>query len=193
MQAGKLLLTDIERYSAVPQSELRIMQAAADIHRRYGHGALPNHIISKADAVSDVLEVALMLQQVGLLQDGETLHVNIIPLFETIEDLRGGAAIMDALFSIPWYRKLLASRNSTQEVMLGYSDSNKDGGYLTANWELYKAEVELVKVFEKHGIELRLFHGRGGTVGRGGGPSYDAILGATARQRERPDPHHRAG
>ncbi|BCK86410.1 phosphoenolpyruvate carboxylase [Sideroxyarcus emersonii] len=176
LQAGKLLLTDIERYSAVPQSELRIMQAAADIHRRYGHGALPNHIISKADAVSDVLEVALMLQQVGLLQDGETLHVNIIPLFETIEDLRGGAAIMDALFSIPWYRKLLASRNSTQEVMLGYSDSNKDGGYLTANWELYKAEVELVKVFEKHGIELRLFHGRGGTVGRGGGPSYDAIL-----------------
>ena len=176
LQSGKLLLADIERYSAVPQSELRIMQAAADIHRRYGHGALPNHIISKADAVSDVLEVALMLQQVGLLQDAETLHVNIIPLFETIEDLRGGAAIMDELFSIPWYRKLLASRNNTQEVMLGYSDSNKDGGYLTANWELYKAEVELVKVFEKHGIELRLFHGRGGTVGRGGGPSYDAIL-----------------
>ncbi|OIR16770.1 phosphoenolpyruvate carboxylase [mine drainage metagenome] len=176
LQSGKLLLTDIERYSAVPQSELRIMQAAADIHRRYGHGALPNHIISKADAVSDVLEVALILQQVDLLQDAKTLHVNIIPLFETIEDLRGGAAIMDELFSIPWYRKLLASRNNTQEVMLGYSDSNKDGGYLTANWELYKAEVELVKVFEKHGIELRLFHGRGGTVGRGGGPSYDAIL-----------------
>ena len=176
LQSGKLLLADIERYSAVPQSELRIMQAAADIHRRYGHGALPNHIISKADAVSDVLEVALILQQVDLLQDAKTLHVNIIPLFETIEDLRGGAAIMDELFSIPWYRKLLASRNNTQEVMLGYSDSNKDGGYLTANWELYKAEVELVKVFEKHGIELRLFHGRGGTVGRGGGPSYDAIL-----------------
>ena len=176
LQANKILLTDIERYSDVPQSELRIMQAAADIHRRYGQGALPNHIISKADAVSDMLEVALMLQQVGLLEGSDTLHVNVIPLFETIEDLRGGAAIMDDLFSIPWYRKLLASRGNTQEVMLGYSDSNKDGGYLTANWELYKAEVELVKVFEKHGVELRLFHGRGGTVGRGGGPSYDAIL-----------------
>ncbi|MCK9202168.1 MAG: phosphoenolpyruvate carboxylase [Gallionella sp.] len=176
LQAGKLLLTDIGRYSAVPQSELRIMQAAAEVHKRFGQGALPNHIISKTDAVSDMLELALMLQQVGLLEGADKLHVNIIPLFETIEDLRGGATIMDELFSISWYRKLLKSRNDTQEVMLGYSDSNKDGGYLTANWELYKAELELVQVFEKHGIELRLFHGRGGTVGRGGGPSYDAIL-----------------
>jgi phosphoenolpyruvate carboxylase len=176
LQAGKVMLTDIGRYTDVPQSELRIMQAAAEIHRRFGRDALPNHIISKTDAVSDMLEVALMLQQVGLLEGSDTLHVNIIPLFETIEDLRGGGKIMDELFSLPWYRKLLKSRGDTQEVMLGYSDSNKDGGYLTANWELYKAELELVKVFEKHGIELRLFHGRGGTVGRGGGPSYDAIL-----------------
>ena len=176
LQAAKPLLADIERYSDVPQSELRIMQAAAEIHKRFGQGALPNHIISKTDAVSDMLELALMLQQVGLLEGADKLHVNIIPLFETIEDLRGGATIMDELFSIPWYRKLLKSRNDTQEVMLGYSDSNKDGGYLTANWELYKAELELVEVFEKHGIEMRLFHGRGGTVGRGGGPSYDAIL-----------------
>ncbi|MBU1424499.1 MAG: phosphoenolpyruvate carboxylase [Gammaproteobacteria bacterium] len=176
LQTGKVLMTDLGRYSAIPQSELRIMQTAADIHRRFGHAALPNHIISKTDAVSDMLELALMLQQTGLLQGNDTLHVNIIPLFETIEDLRGCAVIMDELFALPWYRKLLTSRGDTQEVMLGYSDSNKDGGYLTANWELYKAELELVKVFEKHGIELRLFHGRGGTVGRGGGPSYDAIL-----------------
>ncbi len=176
LQKAACLLTDIKHYSDATQEELRIMQTAAEIHKRYGRAALPNHIISKTDAVSDMLELALMLQQVGLLQGSDTLHVNIIPLFETIEDLRGCATIMDELFAIPWYRQLLLSRGDTQEVMLGYSDSNKDGGYLTANWELYKAEVELVKVFEKHGIELRLFHGRGGTVGRGGGPSYDAIL-----------------
>ncbi|OGS91047.1 MAG: phosphoenolpyruvate carboxylase [Gallionellales bacterium GWA2_60_18] len=176
LQDGSPLFGDIEQYTPVAQTELRIMQAAAEIHRRFGRSALPNHIISKTDAVSDLLEVALMLQQVGLLEGSDTLHVNIIPLFETIEDLRGCGAIMDELFSLPWYRKLLKSRKDTQEVMLGYSDSNKDGGYLTANWELYKAEMALVEVFERHGVELRLFHGRGGTVGRGGGPSYDAIL-----------------
>ncbi|MDD2914377.1 MAG: phosphoenolpyruvate carboxylase [Gallionella sp.] len=178
LQTGKPLLAELGQYSEVVQSELRIMQAAADIHQRFGHAALPNHIISKTDAVSDMLELALMLQQVKLLDSNDTpaLHVNIIPLFETIEDLRGCGVIMDELFSIPWYRNLLKSRGDTQEVMLGYSDSNKDGGYITANWELYKAEVVLVQVFEKHGVELRLFHGRGGTVGRGGGPSYDAIL-----------------
>jgi phosphoenolpyruvate carboxylase len=177
LQDGKPLLGDMDRYGAVAQSELRIMQAAAQIHQRFGRDALPNHIISKTDSVSDMLELALMLQQVNLLESGtHQLHVNIIPLFETIEDLRGCGKIMDELFAIPYYRKLLSGRGNTQEVMLGYSDSNKDGGYLTANWELYKAEVELVKVFARHGIELRLFHGRGGTVGRGGGPSYDAIL-----------------
>ncbi len=178
LQSGKVLLGDMKQYSDVAKSELLIMQAAAQIHQRFGRAALPNHIISKTDAVSDMLELALMLQQAGLLEGGKDpmLHVNIIPLFETIEDLRGCGTIMDELFSIPYYRKLLSSRGNTQEVMLGYSDSNKDGGYLTANWELYKAELELVKVFAKHRIELRLFHGRGGTVGRGGGPSYDAIL-----------------
>ncbi|HEX7455030.1 MAG TPA: phosphoenolpyruvate carboxylase [Gallionella sp.] len=178
LQAGKPLIVDLEHYSDVVQSELRIMQAAAEIHQRFGRAALPNHIISKADAVSDMLELALMLQQVDLLEGGDEpqLHVNIIPLFETIEDLRSCGPIMDELFATPYYRQLLARRGNTQEVMLGYSDSNKDGGYITANWELYKAELELVKVFAKYDIELRLFHGRGGTVGRGGGPSYEAIL-----------------
>ena len=166
---------DLKKFSNAVQSELRIMQTAADIHHRFGHAALPNYIISMTKSASDILEVALMLQQVDLL-DNNVLHINIAPLFETIADLRGCGIIMDALFSIPYYRELLKSRGNVQEVMLGYSDSNKDGGYLTANWELYKAELELVQVFEKHNVELRLFHGRGGTVGRGGGPSYQAIL-----------------
>ncbi len=174
--AGRSVAAEMERFSHTVQGELRLMHAAANIHRRFGRAALPNYIISKTDGVSDMLEVALMLQQYGLLDATPSLHINIIPLFETIADLRGCGTIMDELFSIPYYRALLNSRGNTQEVMLGYSDSNKDGGYLTANWELYKAEIELVKVFEKHGVELRLFHGRGGTVGRGGGPSYEAIL-----------------
>ena len=172
------LLSPYLDYSELSQSEIRILQTAAEIHRRFGREALPNYIISKTDGASDVLEVALMLKEVGLLQPGESpiLHVNIIPLFETITDLRDCGIIMDDLFSLPYYRKLLDSRGNVQEVMLGYSDSNKDGGFLAANWELYKAEIELTKVFAKHRIELRLFHGRGGTVGRGGGPSYQAIL-----------------
>jgi phosphoenolpyruvate carboxylase len=106
--------------------------------------------------------------------------MNIVPLFETITDLRNSSKVMHALFSNSFYRKLLTSRDNIQEVMLGYSDSNKDGGFLTANWEIYQAEKQLVKVFEAHGVKLRIFHGRGGTVGRGGGPSYEAILAQPA-------------
>ncbi|HET9663588.1 MAG TPA: phosphoenolpyruvate carboxylase, partial [Burkholderiales bacterium] len=165
-------------YSAETRSELAILDAASQIHARYGQQALPNYVISKTEGVSDVLEVALLSKECGLLVPGEQprLAINIVPLFEMIGDLRRCAEIMDALLGLPGYRTLLASRDNLQEVMLGYSDSNKDGGFLTSNWELYKAEVELVKVFRKHGLPLKLFHGRGGTVGRGGGPSYQAIL-----------------
>jgi phosphoenolpyruvate carboxylase len=178
IQSPRPLASPHITYSDDTAEELRIYRAAADIHRRFGRDAMPNHIISKTASVSDLLEVALQFKEVGLLEPGAQpkLHMNIVPLFETIADLRGGAAIMDQLFSLPYYMQLLASRGRTQEVMLGYSDSNKDGGFLTANWELHKAEVELVKVFAKHHIELRLFHGRGGSVGRGGGPSYFGIL-----------------
>ena len=178
LKLPRLLRSPYLAYSEEVGKELAILDTAAEMHRRYGAEALPNYIISKADGVSDLLEVALLLKEVGLLQPGEAprLDVNIIPLFETITDLQGCGAIMDRLFSVPCYRALLASRGNVQEVMLGYSDSNKDGGFLTANWELYKAEVELVKVFARHKVKLRLFHGRGGTVGRGGGPSYQAVL-----------------
>jgi phosphoenolpyruvate carboxylase len=121
--------------------------------------------------------VALLLREAGLYRPaGATLQLDIIPLFETITDLRRAAAAMDELMSIDVYARMLASRGRVQEVMLGYSDSNKDGGYLTSRWELFKAQVALVETFRRHGVRLRMFHGRGGSVGRGGGPSYEAIL-----------------
>jgi phosphoenolpyruvate carboxylase len=165
-------------YTDATRSELAIFETAAVIHARYGADALPNYVISRTTGVSDVLEVALLFKEAGLLLPGATpsLAVNIVPLFETIADLRGCGAVMDRLLALPPYRALISKGGALQEVMLGYSDSNKDGGYLTSNWELYKAEVALVKVFARHKLPLRLFHGRGGTVGRGGGPSYQAIL-----------------
>jgi phosphoenolpyruvate carboxylase len=165
-------------YSAPAQAELGIFDAAYEIQQRYGADALPNYIISQTNDASDVLEVALLAKEAGLLRPGDAprMTINIIPLFETINDLRGCARILDELLRLPLYRALLASRGDTQEVMLGYSDSNKDGGFVTSNWELYKAEVALVQTAARHGVRLRLFHGRGGSVGRGGGPSYQAIL-----------------
>ena len=165
------------RYSDETTSELEIVRTAAEMQRRYGPGCIPNYIISKTDGVSDLLEVGVLLKEAGLLLPLEgRLDVNIIPLFETIDDLRNSGTIVERLFRIPLYLRLLGSRGGAQEVMLGYSDSNKDGGFLTSGWELYKAETGLVQVFRRHGVQLRLFHGRGGSVGRGGGPSYQAIL-----------------
>jgi phosphoenolpyruvate carboxylase len=164
-------------YSKETQSELAIYRAACAAQQRYGKGAVPNCIISKADGVSDMLELALLLKESGLLHpDQGRLDVNIIPLFETIGDLQNSAPVMDRLFGLPVYARLLKSRGNAQEVMLGYSDSNKDGGFLTSGWELYKAELQLVEIFASHQVRLRLFHGRGGSVGRGGGPSFQAIL-----------------
>ena len=164
-------------YSAETTSELEILRAAAEVQQQYGKEALSNYIISKSDGVSDILEVALLLKEAGLLRPREgELDVNIIPLFETIADLRNCSGVMYELLELPEYQRFLEHRGRTQEVMLGYSDSNKDGGYLTSGWELYKAEIALIEVFRRRGVKLRLFHGRGGSVGRGGGPSYQAIL-----------------
>ena len=164
-------------YSAETRSELDILKTAARMHTLYGAACIPNYVISKCDGVSDVLEVVVLLREVGLYRATDAhLGCNVIPLFETIADLRNAAGAMDALLSIPVYSRMLASRGKAQEVMLGYSDSNKDGGYLTSRWELFKAQTELVETFRRHGIRMRLFHGRGGSVGRGGGPTYEAIL-----------------
>ncbi|WP_066567594.1 phosphoenolpyruvate carboxylase [Snodgrassella sp. CFCC 13594] len=170
-------------YTEDTQKELAIFQAAADIKNRFGETAIRQSIISNAEQVSDVLAVALLLKETGLLsvQHGQPAsRLNIVPLFETIEALQNCIGVMDALFNLPWYRTLLQSRDHLQEIMLGYSDSNKDGGYVTSQWSLYQAEAALVDLYQRHGLRLRLFHGRGGSVGRGGGPSFDAILAQPA-------------
>ncbi|MGY1633851.1 phosphoenolpyruvate carboxylase [Geodermatophilus sp. SYSU D01186] len=165
--------------SETARGELDVLIAAAEQVGKLGPRAIPNYVISMCESVSDVLEVAVLLKEVGLLdpdgEDGPTCPVGISPLFETIGDLQHAAQTVSAVLEQPLYRALLANRGDVQEVMLGYSDSNKDGGYLAANWALYRAELALVEVARREGIRLRLFHGRGGTVGRGGGPSYDAI------------------
>ncbi|MFZ5558919.1 MAG: phosphoenolpyruvate carboxylase [Pseudomonadota bacterium] len=177
LTGARLLSSPFAAYSDTVRSELAILRAAAEVQERLGTVAVPNYVVSKADEVSDLLEVAVLLKEVGLVQPGEApeSRLNLIPLFETIGDLRRCGDVMDAAFSLPAYRSMVRSRGDVQEVMLGYSDSNKDGGFLTSNWELYKAQRTLVEVFHRHGVRLRLFHGRGGTVGRGGGPSYQAI------------------
>ncbi|QBB70878.1 phosphoenolpyruvate carboxylase [Pseudolysobacter antarcticus] len=165
-------------YSERTLSELAILRVAASIHARYGAEALPHYVISKAASLSDLLEVGVLAKEVGLLKPGAQpqLAIDIIPLFETISDLHACDTIMAEAFAHPLYRDWLRSRGDAQEIMLGYSDSNKDGGYLTANWVLYQAQQRLMQLCNAQKIRMRLFHGRGGAVGRGGGSSYEAIL-----------------
>ena len=168
--------------SDLADSELAILRQAADTLRTFGPNSIENYIISKCESVSDVLEVAVLFREVGLLRSTATsaspteLAIGIVPLFETIADLQGAAAVVDALWSHPRYAEWLDHRERLQEVMLGYSDSNKDGGYMASNWALYRCQEDLVEVAQRHRVKLRLFHGRGGTVGRGGGSSYHAIM-----------------
>lgn len=173
------LIRDGAALSELAAKELGIVRAAARAVSVFGPQAVPNYIISMCQSVSDMLEAAILLKEAGLLDvSGEVPYapVGIVPLFETIDDLQRGSSILEAALDLPLYRAMVTARGDSQEVMLGYSDSNKDGGYLAANWALYRAELDLVESARKTGIRLRLFHGRGGTVGRGGGPSYDAIL-----------------
>ena len=173
----RLLVSPYAEYSDEARSELGVLRAARDIRGRYGLRAIRNYIISHTETVSDLLEVLLLQKETGLLRpQANECDVMVIPLFETIPDLQRAGDIMGDFMALPMVRKLIAQHGDLQEVMLGYSDSNKDGGFMTSNWELYQAELKLVKVFAGANVKLRLFHGRGGTVGRGGGPSYNAIL-----------------
>ena len=171
-------------YSERCQGELAIFEAARESLQRFGRESIRHYIISHTETVSDLLEVQLLFKEVGLLRgllDGEAVSdLIVVPLFETIGDLREAPLIMGEFYALPGVAALVKRSGAEQDVMLGYSDSNKDGGVFTSNWELYRAEIALVGLFDqlkaRHGITLRLFHGRGGTVGRGGGPSYQAIL-----------------
>ena len=171
-------------YGSLTRDELAIFDTARVMLERFGRQAIRHYIISHTEAVSDLLEVLLLQKEVGLLRgtlDGECANdLIVVPLFETIEDLRNAAPIMRAFYALPGIAELVQRSGAEQDIMLGYSDSNKDGGIFTSNWELYRAEIALVDLFDElansHNIQLRMFHGRGGTVGRGGGPSYQAIL-----------------
>jgi phosphoenolpyruvate carboxylase len=173
-----------DAYGEASLKELAIFETAAAMLRTYGRDALRHCIISHTESLSDLLEVLVLLKEAGLvrgtLEDGATTALIVSPLFETIGDLRSAATIMRDYYAVPGIAAMMQRSGAEQDVMIGYSDSNKDGGAFTSNWELYCAEIALVALFaelgESHAITLRLFHGRGGTVGRGGGPSYQAIL-----------------
>lgn len=156
------------------EKELAIFAAARELKDKLGEEVIKQHIISHSEAVSDLLELALLLKEVGLV-DAERARVQIVPLFETIEDLDNAPATMRQYLQLDLAKSWIAGNHHYQEIMLGYSDSNKDGGYLSSGWTLYKAQNELTQIGQEYGVKITFFHGRGGTVGRGGGPSYDAI------------------
>ncbi|WP_188054002.1 phosphoenolpyruvate carboxylase [Sphingosinithalassobacter sp. CS137] len=170
------LTSPYANYSDETASELAIVRAAAEAHARYGRRCITNYIVSMAESVSDLLEVHVLLKEAGLYVPGETpqAHVMAVPLFETVADLEAAPSIMEAWFALPEVAAISAARGH-QEVMIGYSDSNKDGGYLTSTWQLSRGSTALQPVFEKAGVSMQLFHGRGGAVGRGGGSAFAAI------------------
>ena len=176
----RILSATHAKKSALLQKELKIFQTARELKDKLGDAVIKQTIISHATSVSDLLELAVMHKEVGLI-DKEFARVQIVPLFETIEDLDNSYDTMKKYLSLPIAQKWIASNNNYQEIMLGYSDSNKDGGYLSSCWTLYKAQQQLTAIGDEFGVKITFFHGRGGTVGRGGGPTYEAITSQPLR------------
>ncbi len=174
---GRLLSSPFAAYSDETRGELRTLAAAAEVRRRHGPVAIRNYIVSNTQQVSDLLEVYILLKEVGLFHPGPKPAAEIFaePLFETIGDLRSAGETMKRYLGLPLIRSLHGDAGF-QEVMIGYSDSNKDGSFLTSIWELQKASRSLSAVVTDAGLRLQLFHGRGGAVGRGGGSSFEALL-----------------
>jgi phosphoenolpyruvate carboxylase len=177
LASPRLLRSPYRQYSEATQRELAIGDKAAELRRQFGAGAITNYVISRTESVSDFLETAVLMKESGLFTPGDQPRaaLRIIPLFETIADLRASTDIMRAWLELPLVRALLRAQDAVQEVMIGYSDSNKDGGYLTSNWEIRSGIARLTDLGKENGIGMRFFHGRGGAVGRGGGSSFDAI------------------
>jgi phosphoenolpyruvate carboxylase len=180
--AGRRPLTAAAtRPTAATGEVLETMALIRDAQDRFGPEAIDTWIVSMTRQASDLMGVLLLAKEAGLVYPPEEVaRLKVVPLFETIDDLRGAAAVMDAYWSIPDVRRLISLQGDVAEVMVGYSDSNKDGGITTSNWELYRAQREVLACAERHGINVMFFHGRGGSVGRGGGPTRDAILAQPA-------------
>ena len=180
LEDPRILSATHEPKSELLQKELEIFKTARQLKDALGEEVIKQNIISHSTSVSDLLELAIMLKEVGLIDENGT-RVQIVPLFETIEDLDNSCDTMEKYLSLPIVQKWIASKNNYQEIMLGYSDSNKDGGYLSSCWTLYKAQQQLTAIGDKFGVKITFFHGRGGTVGRGGGPTYEAITSQPLR------------
>ena len=170
-----LSINDENKQSEELKKELLIFKTARELKDKLGNNIIKQNIISHTTSISDLLELAIMLKEVGLV-GSDFARLQLVPLFETIEDLENSYEIMDNYLALDIVKKWVKDNKDYQEIMLGYSDSNKDGGYLSSGWSLYKAQQDLSSLGNKHGIKITFFHGRGGTVGRGGGPSYDAII-----------------
>ena len=180
LEDPRILSATHEPKSELLQKELEIFKTARQLKDALGEEVIKQNIISHSTSVSDLLELAIMLKEVGLINENGT-RVQIVPLFETIEDLDNSCETMEKYLSLPIAQKWIASKNNYQEIMLGYSDSNKDGGYLSSCWTLYKAQQQLTAIGDKFGVKITFFHGRGGTVGRGGGPTYEPITSQPLR------------
>ena len=179
LQTRRPLLPPAARWSEPTAETFQVFRMLQRLQQEFGPRICQSYVISMSHTVSDLLEVLLLAKEAGLVDPAtQRCDLQAVPLFETVEDLQGAPAVMDRLFREPFTRALLQGGGSEalQEVMLGYSDSNKDSGFLSSNWEIHRAQIALQRLAEQHGVALRIFHGRGGSVGRGGGPAYQAIL-----------------
>ncbi len=179
IQTRRPLLPPTAKWSAASAETFAVFRMLQRLQQEFGSRICRTYVISMSHTVSDLLEVLLLAKEAGLVDPlAQRAGLLVVPLFETVEDLQRAPAVMGTLFRHPFYLALLGSDGGQplQEVMLGYSDSNKDSGFLSSNWEIHKAQIALQRLAIEHGVALRIFHGRGGSVGRGGGPAYQAIL-----------------